>query len=147
MNGHIWEALDFMMVCAIFRYAWPCPQCRVFWIIQAIQMMEVVVIIASPGWAAWSVLDEANILLEIIAIGYACHFKWVGALMAIHVSLKLFEYARIDCEWQFLHDGEFWVRHWINRGIIVSLLAYPVSKAILRRKENNATYHRSATAN
>lgn len=145
--GHFWEALNLIMVLALFRLAWPCRSCRIFWCVQALQLLEVPVILLSPGWTTWHTFDEANLALELVAIAYgmACHFRVASFLMTVHLFLKMYEYSRIDCPWQFLHDGIFWTRYQLNNVIILALLMYPMAKATLRLKEKYAKT-RPATA-
>lgn len=143
--GGFWEVTNLVMVLALFRFAWPCRSCRIFWYVQAIQVVEVGVILASPNWATWHMFDEANLLLELVAIAYgmSCHLRVAGLLMTAHMFLKMYEYSRIDCPWQFMQDGVFWSRYQLNNAIILTLLMYPMAKATLRLKEQ---YARSRTA-
>lgn len=131
MNDWVWMGLDLLMVGLLFGR----PKCGVFWAIQFLQLMEIPFVIAYPEAAYRFPLDRANIVMELVAIAFSSGVPWAGALMAIHIALKMDFYAGTDCDWQ-LHLGLLSTSiYWLNNLIILVLLAYTLPIAEPRDKE------------
>ncbi len=110
-----------------------CWRCRLFWSIQALQLLEIPSLLKSHydihEWFNW---DFVNIIPNGAAVFLAIkHFRFASWLFGIYFILKINEWAGMETVYEQQHGWLFWARFLLNEVLLFVLLGYPVRKVIL----------------
>lgn len=146
MFWHVPELIDVLMVLGLTYCLRCCWHCRVFWFIQAFQLLEVADIYvhyyAFERIFAW---DYVNLGVSILACACAIrHFRPVAWLMLLLLILKAAEWKDVDVAFQLQHNALFWTRFAVNELILLILFWYGCRKVISHHRSNNAKPKRSS---
>lgn len=108
--------------------------CKWFAFIQTIQLLEIYPMMHG-SIACWMSLDQANIVIEGIAIISTVKLCTPRVLMLIHAYAKLYRYSGVDCTYQLTRDSLYHFIYYLDILILFVLLAYAGKQPLLRLKE------------
>lgn len=119
---------DWVAATLITIMAWRLPWSRLK-VVELVFVAETFALLLWHTWPLWAALDKLiNLPLETAAICFCRRYPTAQCGLIIHILLKIYLYADIDCDWQFPLGPLPHIIYWQNFCIILVLLAYTFRK-------------------